>query len=82
MNRIDIKFKELKEKGEAAFIPFITAGDPNLEVTKALIMEFDRKGADIIELGIPFSDPIADGPCNTSVILQGAFRRCQSLLIS
>ncbi len=44
MNRIDIKFKELKEKGEPAFIPFITAGDPNLDVTKALIMEFDKKG--------------------------------------
>lgn len=62
MNRIDAKFKELKERNESAFIPFITAGDPSLEVTKALIMEFEEKGADMIELGIPFSDPIADGP--------------------
>ncbi|HHT9123452.1 MAG TPA: tryptophan synthase subunit alpha, partial [Candidatus Wunengus sp. YC63] len=44
------------------FIPFITAGDPDLQTTKALILELEKRGADIIELGIPFSDPIADGP--------------------
>lgn len=73
MNRIDIKFKGLKEKGEPAFIPFITAGDPNLDVTKALIMEFDKKGADMIELGVPFSDPIADGP-----VIQASYYRALS----
>jgi len=73
MNRIDIKFKELKEKGEAAFIPFITAGDPSLEVTKSLILEFDKKGVDVIELGVPFSDPIADGP-----VIQASYYRALS----
>lgn len=62
MNTIDIKFKELKKVGGKALIPFITAGDPNLEITKALILEMEKQGADIIELGIPFSDPLADGP--------------------
>ncbi len=73
MNRIDAKFKELREKNETAFIPFITAGDPSLEVTKALIMEFDKRGADLIELGIPFSDPIADGP-----VIQSSYYRALS----
>ena len=73
MNRIDTKFKELRERSEPAFIPFITAGDPNLDVTKALIMEFDKKGADMIELGVPFSDPIADGP-----VIQASYYRALS----
>ena len=62
MNRIDKKFHDLKSKKKPAFIPFITAGDPDLQTTKALILELEKRGADIIELGIPFSDPIADGP--------------------
>jgi len=62
MNRIDKKFKALKRKGKKAFIAFITAGYPNLVVTEKLILEFDRLGVDIIELGVPFSDPMADGP--------------------
>ncbi|HHT9138197.1 MAG TPA: tryptophan synthase subunit alpha [Candidatus Wunengus sp. YC60] len=62
MNRIDKKFHDLKNKKKPAFIPFITAGDPDLQTTKALILELEKRGADIIELGIPFSDPIADGP--------------------
>lgn len=70
MNRIDKKFQELKTKKKPAFIPFITAGDPDLKTTKALILEFEKKGADIIELGIPFSDPIADGP-----IIQASYYR-------
>ncbi len=74
MNRIDIKFQQLKERGETAFIPFITAGDPSLEVTKSLILEFDKRGADLIELGFPFSDPIADGP----VIQSSYYRALQS----
>jgi tryptophan synthase alpha chain len=62
MNRIELKFKELREQGKKAFIVFITAGYPNLEITRRLILEFSKVGVDIIELGIPFSDPLADGP--------------------
>jgi tryptophan synthase alpha chain len=73
VNRIDAKFKELKEKGVPAFIPFITAGDPSLSATRELILEFDRRGADMIELGVPFSDPIADGP-----VIQASYFRALS----
>ncbi|HSE37454.1 MAG TPA: tryptophan synthase subunit alpha [Blastocatellia bacterium] len=59
MNRIEAKFKRLKHK---AFIPYITAGDPSLEISEQIILELERSGADIIELGVPFSDPMADGP--------------------
>jgi len=62
MNRIDKTFKNLASKGNKAFIPFITAGDPSLDITRSLILRLESAGADIIELGIPFSDPIADGP--------------------
>lgn len=61
MNRIDKQFIQLKEEGKKAFIPFITAGDPHLEATKKFIQALDECGSHIIELGIPFSDPIADG---------------------
>ena len=62
MSRIDQVFKRLKAKGEKALIPFITAGDPDLATTKALALEMAAQGADLLELGIPFSDPLADGP--------------------
>ncbi|NQT06044.1 MAG: tryptophan synthase subunit alpha [Candidatus Omnitrophica bacterium] len=62
MNRIDKRFRELKRKGKKAFIAYITTGDPNVETTYKLVKEFDRCGVDILELGVPFSDPIADGP--------------------
>lgn len=62
INRIDKKFKELKTRGRRAFIAYITAGDPDLSTTGKLIRELERSGVDIIELGIPFSDPLADGP--------------------
>jgi tryptophan synthase alpha chain len=62
MNRIDNKFKELKAQHKKAFVAFITAGYPNLETTGKLVLEFDRIGVDIVELGVPFSDPMADGP--------------------
>jgi tryptophan synthase alpha chain len=62
MNRIDKKFRELKSRHKKAFIAFITAGYPNLSVAEKLILEFAKIGVDIIELGVPFSDPLADGP--------------------
>src|ERR1041384_3586637 len=62
MNRIDQKFAELKNRGEAALIPFITAGDPDLQTTLEILRSLATAGADCIELGIPFSDPTADGP--------------------
>jgi tryptophan synthase alpha chain len=62
MGRIEDKFAELKERGEAALIPFVTAGDPDLATTLAILHAVERGGADLIELGIPFSDPTADGP--------------------
>ena len=61
-NRVDLKFKELRKQGKKAFIAYIMAGDPSVAVTKKLILELENKGADIIELGVPFSDPLADGP--------------------
>lgn len=60
--RIKEKFKTLKKKGEKALITFITAGDPDLETTERLVLEMEKRGADLIELGLPFSDPLADGP--------------------
>jgi len=62
VNRIDKKFADLKAEGKKAFIPFITAGDPSLETTISLVSKLESAGADIIELGVPFSDPVADGP--------------------
>lgn len=62
MNRIEHKFKELKRANKKAFIAFITAGYPDLHTTEELIIEFSKAGVDIIELGVPFSDPLADGP--------------------
>jgi len=62
INRIDSKFKELKEKKEKALVAFITAGYPNLGITEKLVLGFEKAGVDIIELGVPFSDPMADGP--------------------
>ena len=62
INRIDQKFKELRKKRGKAFIAFITAGDPDLKTTEQLVLAFERAGVDIIELGVPFSDPLADGP--------------------
>ncbi len=62
MTRIDRVFKRLKARGEKALIPFITAGDPDLATTRELALTIARRGADLLELGIPFSDPLADGP--------------------
>jgi len=64
MNRIDQKFRDLQKHRRQAFIAYITAGDPSLESTARLVPELERRGVDIVELGVPFSDPIADGPVN------------------
>lgn len=62
MNRIDKKFKELKKNKQKALIIFITAGFPDLKTTHTLAVKFAQAGVDLLELGVPFSDPIADGP--------------------
>jgi tryptophan synthase alpha chain len=62
MNRIDRTFKKLRETGRKAFIPYIMAGDPDLEKTMERVLMLQECGADIVELGVPFSDPVADGP--------------------
>jgi tryptophan synthase alpha chain len=61
-SRIREAFRKLDGTGRRGFIPFITAGDPDLATTRALIVELARAGATLIELGVPFSDPVADGP--------------------
>lgn len=68
--RIGRRFAELRAKNEPALVAYVTAGDPSLDTTVALVAALERGGADVIELGVPFSDPIADGP----VIMRGAER--------
>ncbi len=70
MSRIDELFTQLRSENRKAFMPFITAGDPDLEFTSALLKELDRRGSHLIELGIPYSDPIADGP-----VIQASYTR-------
>jgi len=62
MSRIETKFAELKARGEKALVTFVTAGDPDLAVTEEVVLQLERSGCDLIELGVPFSDPMADGP--------------------
>ena len=62
MSRLADTFARLKKDGRAAFVPFITAGDPDMETSFAILEKLPEAGADIIELGMPFSDPMADGP--------------------
>ena len=70
MSRIAATFEQLRARGERALLAYVTAGDPSLDATARLTVEMDRRGADIIELGVPFSDPLADGP-----VVQRAARR-------
>ncbi len=62
MNAVDDRFKHLQQKSECALIPFVTAGDPDLETTAKALEVLAQNGADLIELGVPYSDPLADGP--------------------
>lgn len=64
MNRIDKKFVALRAAGQKGFVAYIAAGDPNLKQTAGLAIEFERIGVDVLELGVPFSDPLADGVVN------------------
>ncbi len=70
MRRIEKTFAERRAKGGAALVAYLTAGAPSLDETQELVLTAERAGADIVEIGVPFSDPTADGP-----ILQAAFRR-------
>jgi len=63
-NRIDQTFMRLREEGKKGFIAYISAGDPSLTATKELALTFEKNGVDLLELGIPFSDPLADGIVN------------------
>ncbi len=62
VGRLAARFATLRERGERALIPYFTAGDPSLALTRRLVVEAARRGADVVELGVPFSDPLADGP--------------------
>jgi tryptophan synthase alpha chain len=70
MGRIGERFAALRARGERALVPFLTAGDPDLDATEALVLALAGAGADLIEIGVPFSDPIADGP-----VIQRAYER-------
>ena len=71
MNRIIAKFAQLKSAGKKGFIVYIGAGDPNLEATRQLALAFDKSGVDVLELGVPFSDPLADGLVNQLAAQRG-----------
>ncbi len=71
MNRIVEKFAQLKKSGKKGFIVYIGAGDPNLAATRELALAFDKAGVDILELGVPFSDPLADGLVNQLAAQRG-----------
>lgn len=73
MNRIERKFEELKKDGKKALIPFVTAGDPDLATTEKLVPAMFAAGADLVEIGVPFSDPVAEGP-----VIQKASNRALS----
>ncbi len=62
MNRLSDTFRRLRKEKRKAFIPFVTGGDPDLKTTASLLLALQKSGADAIEVGIPFSDPLADGP--------------------
>jgi tryptophan synthase alpha chain len=71
MNRIEERFGQLRRDGKKAFIVYIGAGDPNLTATRELALAFDKAGVDVLELGVPFSDPLADGLVNQLAAQRG-----------
>jgi tryptophan synthase alpha chain len=71
MNRIVERFARLKQQGQKGFVVYIGAGDPNLEATRQLALAFDEAGVDVLELGVPFSDPLADGLVNQLAAQRG-----------
>jgi tryptophan synthase alpha chain len=71
MNRIVERFARLKKEGQKGFVVYIGAGDPNLEATRELALAFDKIGVDVLELGVPFSDPLADGLVNQLAAQRG-----------
>jgi tryptophan synthase alpha chain len=71
MNRIVERFARLRQQGGKGFIVYIGAGDPDLEATRQLALAFDRAGVDVLELGVPFSDPLADGLVNQLAAQRG-----------
>jgi len=71
MNRIEERFAQLKRDGKKGFVVYIGAGDPNLAATRELALAFDKAGVDILELGVPFSDPLADGLVNQLAAQRG-----------
>lgn len=71
MNRIEARFAQLQRANQRAFVVYIGAGDPHLDATHALALEFDKSGVDILELGVPFSDPLADGLVNQLAAQRG-----------
>jgi tryptophan synthase alpha chain len=62
MSRIDAAFRELRTAGRTGLVTYVTAGDPDLERSREILVRLDRAGADVLEVGVPFSDPLADGP--------------------
>src|SRR3989454_7845611 len=71
MNRIEERFARLRKEGRKGLIVYIGAGDPDLEATRQLAVAFDRAGVDVLELGVPFSDPLADGLVNQLAAQRG-----------
>lgn len=71
MNRISERFARLRRAGQKGLIAYIGAGDPDLETTRQLALAFDRLDVDVLELGVPFSDPLADGPVNQLAAQRG-----------
>src|SRR3954468_19112751 len=71
MNRIVERFAKLKKEGQKGFVVYIGGGDPNLEVTRQLALAFDQIGVDVLEIGVPFSDPLADGLVNQLTAQRG-----------
>src|SRR5687768_17757518 len=70
MNRVDAMFKRLRREKRCGLIAYVTCGDPDVETTIRVVEELEHAGADAVELGVPFSDPIADGP-----VIQAAAQR-------